>query len=115
MWTPPLQKNAFFAEIPWKTISHFAFQQSGSEHEEEEVPGALSLCLSVSLSTVWVEKEIYLAPNSQIIHCKKGAQQLQHHLLLVCSKDFRILAHPPATAALNPYFLCKVKSTLIPR
>lgn len=36
MWTPPpFQKNAFFAEIPWKTISHFAFQQSGSEHEEE--------------------------------------------------------------------------------
>ncbi len=114
MWSPPpppLQKNTFFAEIPWKTISHFAFQQSGSEHEEEEVPGALSL----SLSTEWVEKEIYLAPNSQIIHCKKGAQQLQHCLLLVCSKDFRILPHPPATAALNPHFLCKVKSTLIPR
>ncbi len=51
MWTPPPQ-NAFFAEIPWKTILHFAFQQSGSEHEEEEVPGALSLSLSLSLSRV---------------------------------------------------------------
>jgi hypothetical protein len=87
-------------------------QQSGSEHEEEE----LSLSLSLSLSTVWVEKEIYLAPNSQIIHCKKGAQQLQHRLLLVCFKDFRILAHPPRHGRpKSPFSLQSELSTLIPR
>jgi hypothetical protein len=96
-----------FPEKPFRTL-HFNKVALNMKKKK-------SLELSLSLSTVWVEKEIYLAPNSQIIHCKKGAQQLQHHLLLVCSKDFRILAHPPATAALNPYFLCKVKSTLIPR